>query len=126
MFQTVTWFLYPSFLSLTAKGSLCLCHLFQLLELTALQAHLAEDTAFLANQIQRRIEFRNHTFVKDDLWTHLAATVSPEDLYTHQPVIVYYGTYTVRDCQKTGIGKFSSDGGLNLRVRLEVDATGVV
>ena len=49
------------------KGSLGLCNLLQLFELTALQTHPAKDTAFLANQIQRRVEFCNHALVKDDL-----------------------------------------------------------
>ena len=49
------------------RGGLRLCHLLQLFKLTALQAHPAEDTALLANQIQRCIKFCNHTLVKDDL-----------------------------------------------------------
>ncbi len=49
------------------SGGLGLCHLLQLFELTALQTHPAEDTAFLANQIQGRIKFCDHALVKDDL-----------------------------------------------------------
>ncbi len=59
-------------------------------------------------------------------WTQLAAIITPGNLFTHQPVIVYNSTYTVCDCQKTRVSKFRSNGGLNLGVRLEIDATGLM
>lgn len=62
LFQTSTMIDGPAL-----RGGLGLCLLLQLFELTALQTHPAEDTAFLANQIQRCIKFCNHTLVKDDL-----------------------------------------------------------